>query len=258
MIISPNPNQSITSPAKISLLACRVFEREISLIASGAEHIVETRYFEVGLHDCPDKLRAILQAELDSMAGWDGIEAVVLAYGLCGRGTAGLRPGRHKLVIPRVHDCIAVFMGSKETYAGHQRRCPTCYYYTPGWNRERRVPGPERLEALKLELAKKFEPEDVEFLIETEREQWAMHDTATYIDLGTDDAEAEADYARRCADWLGWKFERIRGNATLLRDLLWGNWDNARFQIIEPGMQLGQSADENIMRAEPASPPRTP
>ena len=40
------------------------------------------------------------------------IEAIVLAYGLCGRGTAGLRPLRHKLVIPRAHDCITVFMGN--------------------------------------------------------------------------------------------------------------------------------------------------
>ena len=56
------------------------------------------------------------------------------------------------------------------------------------------------------------------------------------------------------ADWLGWKFERQRGDPKLLRDLLWGNWDAARFQIIEPGMQLGQSADENILRAEPPTP----
>jgi hypothetical protein len=116
------------------------------------------------------------------------------------------------------------------------------------------VPGPDKLAALKTELAKKFEADDVEYLIETEREQWAQHNTATYLDLGTDDAETEADYARKCAEWLGWKYERQRGDPQLLRDLLWGNWDNARFQIIEPGMQLGQSADGNILRAEPPTP----
>ena len=70
----------------------------------------------------------------------EDIEAVALAYGLCGCGTAGLQPRRHKFVIPRAHDCIALFMGSKDAYAEQQRLCPTCYYYTPGWNRERRVP----------------------------------------------------------------------------------------------------------------------
>ena len=90
-----------------------------------------------------------LQDNLDDVDARTDIEAVVLAYGLCGRGTVGLRPLRHQLVIPRAHDCITVFMGSKEAYADHQRRCPTCYYYTPGWNRARRVPGPEMMETLR-------------------------------------------------------------------------------------------------------------
>ena len=236
---------------KIALLACSVFEQEIALLAREAKHIVETRWFEMGLHDRPDQLRASLQSELHAVESRNDIEAVVLAYGLCGRGTVGLRPLRHQLVIPRAHDCINVFMGSKEAYAEHQRRCPTCYYYTPGWNRGRRVPGPEKLEALKAELSKKFDPDDVEFLVESEREQWAMHDTATFLELGTGDARAESEYARKCAEWLGWKFEPLHGDPRLLRDLLWGNWDVERFQIIEPGMQLGHAPDETILRAEP-------
>jgi hypothetical protein len=240
---------------RIALLTCSVFEREIALLAGGATHIAEVRWLEMGLHDRPDRLRATLQAELNRIEQRDDIKAVALAYGLCGRVTDGLQPQRHKLVIPRAHDCITVFMGSKEKYAAHQQRCPTCYYYTPGWNRGRRVPGPEKLASLKTELAKKFDADDVAFLIETEREQWAQHDTATYLDLGTDDTETEAAYARRCADWLGWKFERINGDATLLRDLLFGNWDNQRFQIVEPGGKLDHAANENIFSVAPTRKP---
>lgn len=251
---TPAKQPADKQPPRLALLACSVFEREIARLATGAGHIVETRFYEMGLHDRPDQLRVVLQENLEAVEARMDIEAVVLAYGLCGRGTAGLKPMRHKLVIPRAHDCITVFMGSKEAYARHQRSCPTCYYYTPGWNRGRRVPGPDKLAALKAELAKKFDPDDVEFLIETEREQWAMHDTVTYLELGTADAEAEAEYARRCAEWLGWKFEHQHGDPALLRDLLWGNWDAGRFQIIKPGMQLGQAPDETIMRAESVSP----
>ena len=247
----PGKQSSDQQLPRLALLSCSVFEREIALYARGAEHIAAVRFFEVGSHDRPDQLRAMLQENLDAMDARTDIEAIVLAYGLCGRSTVGLRPLHHKLVIPRAHDCITVFMGSKEAYAEYQRRCPTCYYYTPGWNRGRRVPGPERLEAMKVELSKKFEPDDVEFLVETERQQWALHDTATYLDLGTDDAAVEADYARKCADWLGWKFKHLHGDPALLHDLLWGNWDTERFQVIEPGMQLGHAPDETIMRAEP-------
>ena len=232
------------------LIACSVFEREIALLADGAEHIVETRFFEMGLHDNPSRMRGILQENLTSLKTRTDIQAVALAYGLCGRGTAGLRPQRHRLVIPRAHDCITVFMGSKERYAEHQWQCPGCYYYTPGWNRNRRVPGPERLEALRAELAKKFDADDVDFLIESERQQWAQHGNAAYLDLGTNDAELEAVYAQRCAEWLGWKFERMQGNSALLRDLLWCNWDSERFQIVTPGERLGHAPDESILRAE--------
>ncbi|MBE2212663.1 MAG: DUF1638 domain-containing protein [Opitutaceae bacterium] len=239
---------------RVAVLACSVFEQEIALLARGASHIVETCWFEIGLHDNPDQLRATLQDHLAAVDRRDDIDAIVLAYGLCGRGTAGLRTSRHPLVIARAHDCITLFLGSKEAYAEHQRRCPTCYYYTPGWNRSRRVPGPDRLEKLRADFAAKFDPEDVDYLMNAERDQWMLHDTATYIDLATDDAAREAAYAQGCADALGWRFEHIHGDPALLRDLLWGRWDEARFQIVEPGRQLGHVADERILRAESPGP----
>ena len=241
-----------TMPPRLALLACSVFEREIELYAKDAPQIVVTSWFEMGLHDQPDILRSTLQAAIDELDGRDDIDAIALAYGLCGLGTAGLRARRHRLVIPRGHDCITVFLGSKERYAGHQTGCPSCYYYTPGWNRERRVPGPDRLEARRAELLEKFDTEDVDYLIEAERETWALHDTVSYIDLGTEDAEKEADYAKRCADWLGWKFERLKGDESMLKSLLAGEWDAGRFQVIEPGERMAHATDERIMRAEKA------
>ena len=244
-----------TQPPRIAVLACDVMQEEIALQTAGASHIVEMRYFEIFLHDRPDQLREILQQNLDAVDARSDIDAVVLVYGLCGRGTVGLRPQRHKLVIPRAHDCITLFMGSKAAYADHQRHCPTCYYYTPGWNRARRVPGPEMFDAMRQDLAARFDEEDVDFLIESQREQLAMHDTATYIDLGTETALAEAEYASKCATFMDWKFEQRTGDPTLLKDLLWGNWDSDRFLILEPGQQLGQATDESVMRAETPTPP---
>lgn len=238
-------------PPRLALIACSVFESEIAAATAGATHLAEIRFLEIGLHDRSDVLRASLQQEIDRLDARDDLDAIALAYGLCGCGTAGLRAGRHRLVIPRGHDCITVFLGSKERYAAHQSACPSCYYYTPGWNRARRVPGPDKLAAVRADLAARFDPEDVEFLLETERELWAQHDTVSYIDLGTPDAEAEADYAKRCAEWLGWRFERLAGDPALLADLLGGRWDAGRFQLVEPGEQLAHSPDERIFKAGP-------
>jgi hypothetical protein len=235
----------------IALIACEVFRSEIRLLAVGAEHIVEQRFYEIGLHDRPDEMRVRLQQEVAEMDRRDDIEAVILAYGLCGCGTAGLQAGRHPLVIPRAHDCITVFLGSKELYAARQSACPGCYYYTPGWNRARRVPGPDRIAALREDFSKQFDPGDVEFLLENERGMWDHYGTSTFIDLGTREAAGEAAYTKQCADWLGWKFEHLHGDPALLRDLLWGPWDDERFQTVRPGCRLAHSATEAVMRSEP-------
>jgi hypothetical protein len=238
------------SHPSIALIACEVFRSEIEMLAGGEEHIVEKRYYEIGLHDRPDEMRAILQQAVTEMDRHDDVEAIVLAYGLCGLGTAGLRAARHPLVIPRAHDCITVFLGSKERYGERQSVCPGCYHYTPGWNRARRVPGPDRIEALRVDFSKQFDPDDVDFLLENEREMWASYHTATFIDLGTPEAQREAAYTKQCADWLGWSFEHLKGDPALLRDLLWGPWDEGRFQIVRPEFKLAHSADEAVMRSE--------
>jgi len=87
--------------------------------------IVEARYLDMGLHDRPDVLRARLQAEIDQVSVRDDLDAVVLVYGLCGCGTAGLAARRYPLVIPRAHDCVTLFLGSKEAYVERQRLCPS-------------------------------------------------------------------------------------------------------------------------------------
>lgn len=236
---------------RIGLVACRVFEEEIALHGGGAPHILETRFLEVGLHDQPDNLRKAVQAEIDAFDGRDDIDAVVLAYALCGRGTAGLRAGRHRLVIPRGHDCMTVFMGSKEKFACQQAACPDSYYYTPGWMKANRTPGPDRLEALRAEFSEKFDPDDVEFLVESEKANWAQHGRAVYLDLGTPGADEKAAKAEASAKALGWEFERMPGDPSLLEDLLSGRWDPERFQIIEPGGMLDHAPDEKIFRARP-------
>ena len=243
------------SPPSIALLICDVFEKELALVTAGASHILEQRVFEIALHDRPEIMRGILQQAVTELDQRDDIEAIVLVYGLCGCGVTGLHAARHSLVIPRAHDCRAVFLGSKEEFARRQDACPGCYYYTPGWNLARRVPGPDRLAFLKESLSQRFEPEDVEFLIESEQAMWASYDTAAFIDLGTAEAAREAAYTQACAQELGWKFEHIHGDMALLRDLVWGPWDAERYQIIPPGQQLGHSPDAAIMRADPLKTP---
>lgn len=238
------------TPPRIALIACQVLQGEIEKYAAGANHIAVSQYHEIGLHDRPDQLRATLQSSIDAADAREDIDAIVLVYGLCGKGAAGLRAGRHPLVIPRAHDCITLFFGSREKYASSQAACPDCYYYTPGWNRARRVPGPDRLEAMRQTLAGRFDEEDIAYLLETEKAQWAARGKAIYLELQTPDALEEAAYAKRCAGYLGWEYHHVPGDPKLLNDLLWGEWDEDRYLVVGAGKCIAHVVDASVLRAE--------
>lgn len=247
------PLASGTPHQRVALVSCSVLESELSLL--GTSCIVAQRQLPMGLHDSPDLLRAQVQAAIDQLereaaAGALAFDVIVLVYGLCGLGTDGLHAGAHPLVIARAHDCFTHLLGSAEDYAHRQAVEPELYYYSPGWNAARRVPGPERLEQMRRELSERFDPEDVDYLLETEQALWAARNKGVFVDLGTSDAEVEAAYACRCCQGLGWKFERVRGDPELLRTLLAGPWDDRRFQVVPPGAVLRFSRDERIFKID--------
>jgi len=238
-------------PPSLGLIVCDVYEQELALATAGAGHIVAKEVLEMGLHDRPEILRTTLQKIITGWESRGDLEAIALVYGLCGCGTTPWLPAGHRLGGPRAHDCRAVLLGNRELFDQRQEACPGCYYYTPGWNRARRVPGPERDAMLRADLASRFDPEDVEFLLESDSSMWESYNTAAYIDHGTPDTEAEAAYTAACAQHLGWRYERVAGDLSWLRDLVWGNWDEHRFQLIEPGHCLVHSPDAAIMRSAP-------
>ena len=48
------------------------------------------------------------------------------------RAVGAGRP-QHSLVVPRAHDCITLFLGSKERYLDYFQTHPGVYFKTSGW-----------------------------------------------------------------------------------------------------------------------------
>lgn len=71
-------SRSDTTLPKIAVLACSVFENEVALHAGDAKHVMQVRYFEMGLHDKPDRLRSTLQQNLDDMDGLTNLDTTLL------------------------------------------------------------------------------------------------------------------------------------------------------------------------------------
>jgi hypothetical protein len=242
-----------TARTTIAVIACRVFEAEIAAFTAGAPHIVRTEFFEMGLHDQPDVLRSRLAEAITCAEAPPEVEAIVLVYGLCGRATVDLAPRRCSLVIPRVHDCIGMFLGGNARHDACLRAEPGTYWYSPGWNRGRRVAGPDREAKLRNEYTRQFGAGEAEALLEMERAAFAHHSCAGYTDFQLPGDDDQKRYAQACAKSLGWRFDHHPGDPTLLRDLLHGPWDDARFLVVAPGSRIAHSVDARVIRSVPAA-----
>lgn len=244
-------------PMRLKCLACDALARPVYLGAAHSSHIVDVTMERFGLHLTPKKLRQVLQSHINS-ADQDGIyNAVVLAYGLCGKATHGLRAGAIPLVIPRAHDCITLFLGGRAYYDREFSSCPGTYWYVQDYiERGDSVDGPLSIgantagdaEALYAEYVEKYGVDNAEYLMEV-MDAWQSHyERAAFIDLGIGEGKAVAARAQDDARWRGWRFEQLAGDTILIKRLLDGDWDED-FLILQPGQQIEMIGGEEVIQA---------
>ena len=243
-------------PPRIAVVTCAVLEIELAHFARGLDHVVRIEVLEQGLHKEPDRLRRELQTAIERVEADTDAEAIVLGYGICSRGTEGVRTSRCKLVIARAHDCITHLLGCKDRYASYVAEHPGTYWYSPGWNLHHTPPGKKRHDDLYKEYSEKYGEDNAKFLMETEQHWFKSYDRATYVDLGVGATPEDLAFTQECAAWLGWKFDRQCGDPGLLKAMLAGDWDNERFIVLEPGQTFRMTADERVI--EPADGSATP
>ena len=111
------------------VIACKVFQDLFEKYLP-AEKVEQVTYLDLGLHVTPVKLQAAIQSQLDSLAQ---PSRVLLGYGLCGNGLKDLQAGIHTLLIPKVDDCIAVLLGSYQSYQEQFQSDPATYWLYKGW-----------------------------------------------------------------------------------------------------------------------------
>lgn len=230
------------------MIYCAVLEDEIEALAPSSPHRLLLAKLPQGLHNEPKKMPAAIQEEIDSLEE-QGAEAIALGYGLCSRGTEGVKTRVATLVMPRAHDCITLLLGSKEAYSDWAAKNPATYWYSTGWNRHHIPPGPDRLTALKEDLEKRFDPEDAEYVLECESAWMSTYDCAAFVDPGIVPCASDCAFTEGCAKWLGWRYEKVQGSGRLFRSLLNGDWSDDDFLVLPPGQTFRMTADSGVVEA---------
>ncbi len=240
---------------KLYTIACESLFRESMLAASRSPHVVDVKFLPFGLHNTPDQLRQTIQAEIDAATGYDYI---LLGYGLCSRGTADLVSRDIPIVVPRVHDCITLFLGSRKAYDREFLGHPGTYYYSPGWieRKEGEVDQgsieivQNRLETQRYrEYVEKYGEDNAKYLIEQERLWLSNYDRAVFINMGIGDQEFYREFTRGAADANGWAYEEVEGDMQMIDRLFFGKWDTDEFLVVQPGQRTFEDVNGEIISA---------
>jgi hypothetical protein len=232
-------------------IACEVLARPVYLCAAHSPHIIDVELMKRGLHDQPVNLQTELQNLIDQKKDYD---AVLLGYGLCGKATAGIKAGNIPVVIPRAHDCITLFLGSRERYTYQFDTFPGTYWYAQDYVERddgsgaslSAGAGTDDIRSVYDEYVAKYGQDNADYLMEV-MGAWQKHyKRAAYIDMGIGDGKAVQEKARNIASRRGWTFDSLAGEMVLIRRLLYGDW-NDDFLVLQPGEKIEMTYDENVI-----------
>jgi hypothetical protein len=206
---------------RAKVIACAtVIEEMLPLMPPGLLH----QTLDFGLHISPDRLRASLQDAIDSSG--NNIEAVVLGYGLCAQAVVGLRAGSRTLIVPRVEDCIAIFLGSDLEYRKQHKQSPGTYYLTKGWIEVGSSPFGDY-----QALVERYGEKKAELVMSRILKNYTR---LVLINTGQEKMEYYRSYTQEQAARFGLRYEEIQGSNSLVKKMINGQFDSD-FIVVRPG-----------------------
>ena len=138
----------------------------------------------------------------------------------------GLKATDCTLVVPRVDDCIAIFLGSRAAYENQRGQEPGTYYLTKGWIEVTDTPFAEY-----ERLVERYGSEQADRMIRLVLKNYTR---LAFIDTGHYEQERYREHARHTARQFGLRYEEIPGSTALIKKMIYGPWDDD-FVIARPG-----------------------
>ena len=244
---------------RLKLISCEVFYREMCVAIARSPHQVDIEFLPKGLHDigCVGMLER-LQAVLDKVDETK-FEAVLFGYGLCNNGLAGLKARSIPIVVPRAHDCITLFLGSKEKYLSYFHNHPGVYFKTTGWIDRGTAEGELKqlsishqtgMDSAYKDLVEKYGEDNAKFLFEELCNHSKNYGQFTFIEMGIEPNDSWEKRTVEDAKARGWKYEKVKGDMTMIQRLVDGQWDNKEFLVVPPGHKLVAKVNDGIIDVE--------
>ncbi len=223
-------------PATV-VIACGNLKAEIDSLLHDNDAI-EVRYMDHDLHRRPERMPPVIQTEIDAVEAY--ASDIVLGYGLCSYGTAGLIAPEQGLWIPRVHDCMALFLGSRAAYDREFQSDPGSYYLTEAWINNNRDP----LGTVENDYAPRLGYETALWAMEQELKHYtriALINTQSHSKtMGRIIRERAQENARR----LNKEYTEITSDMSFFKRLLFGPYSGPDFVYVDPGKEVERATFE--------------
>jgi hypothetical protein len=244
---------------RLKLIACEILYRELCDVVARSVNQIDIEFLPKGLHDMGQAGMSARLAEVLASIDETKYEAVLFGYALCSNGLVGLTARNVPLVVPRAHDCITLFLGDKQRYLDYFQTHPGVYFKTSGWiergegieqYREDSIAHQSGMLQKYEELVAKYGEDNAKFLYDQLCNMTRNYSGMTFIEMGVEPDDRFERQARQQAAEHGWKFEKLAGDMTLLRQLVNGPWDDDHFLVVPPGARIAASFDEKIIKVE--------
>jgi uncharacterized protein DUF1638 len=249
----------------LKVIACEIAFREICYTAARSQNLIDLEFLTQGHHDTPCTGRVEIQKRIDAVPAGK-YDAIIIGYGLCSSILTGLTTRHTPLVVPRAHDCITFFLGSKKRYQEVFSERPGSYYYTSGWMecaKRRGEKGPllggaslpasanESRKATYEHWVQKYGEDQAKYLLE-EMSRWTdaySHGTLINFDF-VKQLNLRDQVQQICAE-RGWQYEEIEGDLGLFQRLLDGEWAESDYLVVHPGQKIIATLDDQVIGVAP-------
>lgn len=245
---------------RLKLISCEIFYREMCAVVARSPHRVDVEFLPKGLHDIGSA--GMLARVQEAVGRVDGscYDAILLGYGLCNNGVAGLTAPAIPLIVPKAHDCITLFFGSREKYLEYFNSRPGTYFKTTGWIERGSDAGELRqlsvshqlgMDMSYEQLVARYGEDNARYLWETLCDTLRNYKQLTFIEMGVEPDDRFERRTREEAEQRGWTYEKVRGDMTLIERLVNGPWDGEDFLTVPPGRRIASKPADGIIDIEP-------
>ncbi len=212
------------------IIACASIKPELDHVKGDADDVI-IKYLPQNLHRDPTKLKKILQDAIDNMSSENG--KVILGFGLCSNAIVDIKAPKQGLYVPRVHDCITFYLGSREKYKNLFSKYPGTYYLTKSWINDNKDP----LGLVENEYTERVGREMAE---ETMQQEIKNYKYISFVNTAGNNAKKFSERAKKNAKHFNKKYIEYKGNDDFFKKIVFGPHEEPDFIYVEPNEKIKQ------------------